>query len=72
MSKVDISIACGDYDRVRPIKEHRVPVDGCTGIDDCRHEIETLIGYSFAQGLLARKLTVEDIFHPATFTVSRT
>ena len=42
------------------------------GIDDCRHEIETLIRYSVDQGLLARPLTVEDIFHPATFAVSRT
>jgi 4,5-dihydroxyphthalate decarboxylase len=42
------------------------------GIDDCRHEIETLIRYSWEQGLLARKLSIEDIFHPATFAVSRT
>lgn len=42
------------------------------GIDDCRDEIETLIGYAWDQGLLARRLTIEDIFHPATFTVSKT
>lgn len=42
------------------------------GIDECRHEIETLIGYAWDQGLLARRLTIEDIFHPATFAVSRT
>ena len=42
------------------------------GVEDCRHEIATLIGYSFDQGLLARRLTLEDIFHPATFTVSKT
>jgi 4,5-dihydroxyphthalate decarboxylase len=42
------------------------------GIDDCRDEIETLIRYSWEQGLLARQLTVEDIFHPATFAVSKT
>ena len=42
------------------------------GIDDCRHEIETLIRYSFEQGLLARRLAIEDIFHPATFAVSKT
>jgi 4,5-dihydroxyphthalate decarboxylase len=42
------------------------------GIDDCRHEIETLIRYSWDQGLLARRLGVEDIFHPSTFAVSKT
>lgn len=42
------------------------------GIEDCRHEIETLKKYSFEQGLLARELSIEDIFHPATFTVSKT
>ena len=42
------------------------------GIDNCRNEIETLIGYSWDQGLLAKRLTVEDIFHPTTFAVSKT
>ena len=42
------------------------------GIDPCRHEIETLIGYAWEQGLLARRVTMEDIFHPATFSVSKT
>lgn len=42
------------------------------GIDGCRDEIETLIRYSWEQGLLARELTIEDIFHPSTFAVSKT
>ena len=42
------------------------------GIDPCRHEIETLIGYAWEQGVLARRVTMEDIFHPATFSVSKT
>ena len=42
------------------------------GIEECRDEIETLIRYSWDQGLLARRLSVEDIFHPATFAVSKT
>lgn len=41
------------------------------GIDACRHEIETLIRYSWEQGLLARQLSVEDLFHPATFATSK-
>ena len=42
------------------------------GIDPCRHEIDTLISYAWEQGLLARRLALEDIFHPATFSVSKT
>ena len=42
------------------------------GINECRDEIETLIGYSWEQGLLARKLSIDDIFHPSTFAVSKT
>ncbi len=42
------------------------------GIDGCRHEIETLMRYSWEQGLLARALSIEDIFHPATFSTSKT
>src|SRR6185437_5413585 len=26
---VPITVACGDYDRTRPIREGRVPIDGC-------------------------------------------
>jgi hypothetical protein len=28
--------------------------------------LETMIGYSFEQGLTRRKLSIEEIFHPAT------
>ncbi|WP_431283575.1 ABC transporter substrate-binding protein [Humitalea sp. 24SJ18S-53] len=29
MSKLSITVACGDYDRVRAIKDGRVPIEGC-------------------------------------------
>lgn len=41
------------------------------GIAECRHEIETLVGYSFAQGLLPRRPTVEELFCESTFEVSK-
>jgi len=41
------------------------------GIADCRHEIETLMRYSHAQGLLPRPLTVEELFCESTFELSK-
>ena len=32
---------------------------------------ETLARYSFEQGLAARKLTAEEIFHPSVFEISK-
>lgn len=29
MSKLSLTVACGDYDRVRAIKDGRVPIEGC-------------------------------------------
>lgn len=41
------------------------------GIAECRHEIETLMRYSHAQGLLPRPLTVEELFCESTFELSK-
>lgn len=41
------------------------------GIKECAHEIETLVRYSHDQGLIPRKLTAEEIFHPSVFEVSK-
>ena len=41
------------------------------GIDENRHVVETLIRYSSDQGLLARPLTVDEIFAEPTHEVSR-
>ncbi|MEI9915938.1 MAG: hypothetical protein WDN29_09085 [Methylovirgula sp.] len=42
------------------------------GIAESVHEIETLVRYSFEQGLAARELDVREIFHPSVFEISRT
>ncbi len=42
------------------------------GVNESRHDIETLARYSYEQGLAARRLSPEEIFHPSVFEVSRT
>ncbi len=42
------------------------------GIPESAHEIETLVRYSVEQGLAARKLELNEIFHPSVFEISRT
>jgi 4,5-dihydroxyphthalate decarboxylase len=42
------------------------------GVAECAGEIETLARYSFEQGLAARLMTKEEIFHPTVFEISRT
>lgn len=41
------------------------------GIAENAKDIETLARYSFEQGLAARKLGAEEIFHPSVFEISR-
>lgn len=41
------------------------------GIEDCRHEIETMARYSYEQGLSERHVTVEDLFAESTFEISK-
>lgn len=41
------------------------------GVSESAHEIETLIRYAHEQGLLARKLSVEELFAPTTLTTSK-
>jgi 4,5-dihydroxyphthalate decarboxylase len=41
------------------------------GVAECAHEIKTLARYSFDQGLAARELTLEEIFHPSVFETSK-
>ena len=42
------------------------------GVAENAKEISTLARYSFEQGLAARVMTAEEIFHPTTFEISRT
>jgi 4,5-dihydroxyphthalate decarboxylase len=41
------------------------------GVAENAKDIETLARYSFEQGLAARKLTAEEIFHPSVFEISK-
>jgi 4,5-dihydroxyphthalate decarboxylase len=41
------------------------------GIKENMPEIEALTQYAFEQGLVDRKLTAEDLFHPSTFEISK-
>lgn len=41
------------------------------GVAENAKDIGTLARYSFEQGLAARKLTAEEIFHPSVFKISR-
>jgi 4,5-dihydroxyphthalate decarboxylase len=41
------------------------------GVSESAHEIETLIRYAHDQGLLARKLSVEELFAPTTLATSK-
>jgi 4,5-dihydroxyphthalate decarboxylase len=42
------------------------------GVDENARDIETLARYSFEQGLAARKLSAEEIFHPSVMEISKT
>jgi 4,5-dihydroxyphthalate decarboxylase len=41
------------------------------GIAESRHEIEALTQYSYEQGLIDRKVKVEELFAPSTFDISK-
>jgi 4,5-dihydroxyphthalate decarboxylase len=36
------------------------------GLEANRHVLETFLGYCYAQGVTAKKIAAEDIFHPST------
>ena len=41
------------------------------GVAENAKDIEVLARYSFEQGLAARKLAAEEIFHPSVFEISK-
>jgi 4,5-dihydroxyphthalate decarboxylase len=41
------------------------------GVSESAHEIETLIRYTYDQGLLARRLSIEELFAPTTLVASK-
>jgi len=42
------------------------------GVAENVRDIEILTRYSYEQGLAARKLSAEEIFHPSVMEISRT
>jgi 4,5-dihydroxyphthalate decarboxylase len=40
------------------------------GLAACRHEVQALIRYSHAQGLIDRMPAPEELFHPSTHLLS--
>jgi len=57
-----------EYDRVRKVMGEDF---WSYGVAENRHVLETLTRYSFAQGLLARKLNVDEMFVPSTYELSK-
>jgi len=41
------------------------------GVEENRKEIETLARYSYEQGLVKKRLSVEDLFAPSTLEISK-
>src|SRR5262249_10549398 len=41
------------------------------GVAENAKDVETLVRYSFEQGLIPRKLSAEEIFHPSVFEISK-
>jgi 4,5-dihydroxyphthalate decarboxylase len=57
-----------EYDRVRKAMGEDF---WSYGVAENRHVLETLTHYSFAQGLSARKLSVDEMFAPSTYELSK-
>jgi 4,5-dihydroxyphthalate decarboxylase len=65
---VTLPWSVAEYDRVRAaMGEDYWPY----GVAENRHVLETLMGYSFAQGLSPRKLALDEMFAPATADLSK-
>jgi 4,5-dihydroxyphthalate decarboxylase len=41
------------------------------GAQESRHDIEALTAYSYEQGLIDRKVSLEELFHPSVFEMSK-
>jgi len=41
------------------------------GAEESRHDIEALTGYAYEQGLIDRKVSLEELFHPSVFEMSK-
>ncbi len=57
-----------EYDRVRNVMGEDF---WSYGVAENRHVLEALTRYSFAQGLSARKLSVDEMFAPSTYELSK-
>ena len=77
MSKLQLSVAMGDYDRTRALLDGSVQIDGVDPVCMTLSPEETFfrafrgvefdISHHHSQGLSARLMTVAELFHPATY-----
>jgi hypothetical protein len=61
MSKLPLTFACGLYDRMLALHTREVVPEG---IDLNRSTLEALVRYMADQGLIAKRMSVDDLFVP--------
>ncbi len=66
INRVSLPWIAADAARVREIMGKRI---WAYGLEASRHELETMLRYSETDGLLARSLTPEALFHPSTHSL---
>ena len=67
INSVALAWCAADVERTRAVLGERM---WAYGLPASRHEIEAMLRYSFADGLLSRPMTPEDLFHPATHALA--
>jgi hypothetical protein len=67
MSKLQLTFACGPYDRTLAMRDGTVAPEGIEyGIEANRPSLEALLQYAHEHGLTDRRLKVEELFAPST------
>jgi hypothetical protein len=76
LAKLQLSVAMGDYDRTRALLDGSVQIDGVDrlhcdywsyGVAANRRTLEAFVRHHHSQGLSARLMSVDEIFHSATY-----
>ncbi|GAA4338331.1 ABC transporter substrate-binding protein [Pigmentiphaga soli] len=67
INQVSLAWAAADAARTREVLGDRM---WAYGLAASRHEIEALLRYAMADGLLARAVTPEELFHPSTHSLA--
>jgi hypothetical protein len=67
MSKLQLTFACGPYDRTLALRDGTVHPEGIEySIEANRPSLEALLQYAHEHGLTDRRLEVEELFAPST------